>query len=102
LLAALGVVMHLPGLIYLAALADIANANLGAVHAIIVLVLFNIVMLAPIELPLLGAVKAPERTRKTVGTVDAFIRSHRSQGLMLASVLAGSYLIVTGTVALVT
>jgi Sap, sulfolipid-1-addressing protein len=102
LLAALGVAMHLPGLIYLAALADIANANLSAVHAVILLVLFNVVMLAPIELPLLGAIKAPERTQKTVGTVDAFIRSHGSEGLLLASALAGGYLIVTGAVALVT
>ncbi len=93
--------MHLPGLIDLAALADIANANLSAVHAVILLVHFNVVMLTPIELPLLGAIRAPERTQKTVGAVDAFIRSHRSEGLLLASALAGGYLIVTGTAALV-
>ena len=100
LLVALGVAMHLPGLIYLAALADIANAHPSAAHAVILVVLFNIVMLAPLELPLLGAIKDPERTQRTVGAVDSFIRSHSTAGLLLLSALAGGYLIVTGVVAL--
>ena len=58
-------------------------------------------MLAPLELPLLGAIKAPERIQQTVGAVDAYIRAHRAAGLLLGAALAGVYLIITGTVALV-
>jgi Sap, sulfolipid-1-addressing protein len=102
LVAALGVMMHLPGLLYLAALGGIAHANLSFVHGVVLIVLFNIVMLAPIELPLLGTIVAPESTERTVDRADSFIKRHTREGLLGLSVLAGGYLIVTGIVGLVT
>ena len=101
LVAALGAAMHLPGLLYLAALGTIAQANVSTSRAIVLLVLFNIVMLTPIELPLLGAIAAPHRTQEAVGAVDALIHRHWTQGLLLASVIAGGYLIAIGIVGLV-
>lgn len=101
LVAALGAAMHLPGLLYLAALGTIAQADPSTSHALVLLALFNIVMLAPIELPLLGAIFAPRRTQEAVGAVDAFIRRHWTEGLLIASVIAGGYLIVIGIVGLV-
>jgi MFS family permease len=102
LVTALGAAMHLPGLLYLAALGSIAHANLGTVHGIVVLVLFNLVMLIPIELPLFGYIVAPDRTRDAVERFDAYIRDHRTEGLLLGSMLAAGYLIASGIVGLVT
>jgi hypothetical protein len=102
LVAALGVMMHLPGLLYLAALAAIANANVSFAHGVALIVLFNIVMLAPLELPLLGAIVAPEATERTVGSANSFIKAHTREGLLGLSLLAGGYLIVSGIVELVT
>jgi hypothetical protein len=102
LVAALGVMMHLPGLLYLAALAAITNANVSFLHGLVLIVLFNIVMLAPIELPLLGAIVAPDATERTVGRANSFIKAHTREGLLGLSVLAGGYLIVSGIVELVT
>jgi hypothetical protein len=100
LVAALGVAMHLPGLLYLAALGDITHANVSTAHRLVLIVLFNIVMLAPIELPLLGYITAPQRTEQTVRNVDLFIQGHRAKGLLLLSTVAGGYLIVSGIVGL--
>jgi Sap, sulfolipid-1-addressing protein len=99
--AALGVVMHLPGLLYLAALGAIAHANVSFVHGLVLVVAFNIVMLAPIELPLLGSIVAPQRTEQMVERASAFVRVHTRDGLLGLSVLAGGYLIVSGIVGLV-
>lgn len=100
-LAALGMVMHLPGLLYLAALGYIAHRDVSTSNGLLLIVLFNIVMLAPIELPLLGYVAAPQRTEETVRSVNAFINEHRGKGLLLVSVVAGGYLVVSGIVGLV-
>ena len=100
LVAAIGVAMHLPGLLYLSALAEITHANVSSGRALLLIVLFNIVMLAPIELPLLGYITAPQRTEQTVRTVNSLIQEHRAEGLLLLSALAGGYLIVSGVIAL--
>ncbi len=100
-LATLGVVMHLPGLLYLAALGYIAHLNVSTSDGLLLIVLFNIVMLTPIELPLLGYIVVPQRTEETVQSANSFINEHRADGLLLLSVVAGGYLIVSGIVGLV-
>jgi Sap, sulfolipid-1-addressing protein len=101
LIAALGVAMHLPGLLYLAALGDIAHMDVSTSRAVLLIVLFNIVMLTPIELPLLGYIAAPQRTERAVRNVNSLIIEHRQEGLLLLSTLAGGYLIISGIVGLV-
>ena len=100
-LATLGVVMHLPGLLYLAGLGYIAHQNVSTTHGLLLIVLFNIVMLAPIELPLLGYTVAPQRTEEKVRRVNSFINEHRGKELLLLTAVAGSYLIISGIVGLV-
>ena len=100
-LATLGVAMHLPGLLYLAALGYIAHLNVSTARGLLLIVLFNLVMLAPIELPLLGYIVAPQRTEDTVRSTNSFIDEHRGKGLLLLSAIAGGYLILAGLVGLV-
>lgn len=101
LVATLGVAMHLPGLLYLVALGDVAAAHLTTVETVLVLVGFNLVMLAPIELPLLGCIVDPEATQRRVKAIDDFIRSHRRRELLIVGALTGGYLVIGGVVALV-
>jgi hypothetical protein len=101
LVTALGAAMHLPGLLYLAGLGTIAHASISAAHAVILLLVFNVIMLTPIELPLAGYLLAPEPTQDAVARLDAFIRSHRAEGVLLGSLIAAGYLIITGIVGLV-
>ncbi len=100
LVAALGAAMHLPGLLYLAGLGEIAQTGTSRLHALVLLLFFNLVMLAPIELPLAGYVLAPARTRSAIGRMDTYIRTHRTEGLLVGSLLAGGYLLVIGIVEL--
>jgi len=101
LVTALGAAMHLPGLLYLAGLGTIAHASISTAHAVILLLVFNVIMLTPIELPLVGYLLAPEPTQDAVARLDAFIRSHRAEGALLGSLIAAGYLIITGIVGLV-
>lgn len=100
LVGALGVAMHLPGLLYLAALAEITHADLSTGRTVLTIVVFNIIMLAPIELPLLAYIVVPQKTERTLRTVNSYIQAHRAEGLMLLSVVAGGYLIASGVVEL--
>lgn len=100
-LAALGVAMHLPGMLYLVALADISHESLSTVETIAVLAVFNVIMLAPIGLPLLFFVFAPRRTQATLDRMDAYVRTHESRVLWLAALAAGGYLIASGVIGLV-
>jgi Sap, sulfolipid-1-addressing protein len=101
LVAALGVAMHLPGLLYLVALGDIGAANLGTPETLAVLIGFNLVMLAPIELPLLGCIVDPHATQEKVKAIDSFIRSHERRELLIVGAVAGGYLIIGGVITLI-
>jgi len=98
--AVLGVAMHMPGLMYLVALADIAHADLEVVEALIVLLIFNLIMLLPIELPLLAYGFRPEWTERTLKRMNAYVHTHERALLLWAAVIAGGYLIVAGVIGL--
>ncbi len=100
--AALGAAMHLPGLLYLAGLGEIAQREPSTASAFVLLLFFNLVMLAPIELPLVGYVLAPAQTQTTIARIDAYIRAHRTEGLVIGSLIAGGYLLVSGIVEMLT
>ena len=57
---------------------------------------------AIVFLPLLGAIVAPEATKRTVGRANSFIKANTREGLLVLSLLAGGYLIVSAIVELVT
>ncbi len=94
--AALGVAMHMPGLLYLVALADMSHENLGFVTAVLVLLVFNLIMLLPIELPLISYAFKPDWTKATLKRIDDYAHTHDRKLLIGGAVIAGGYLIVNG------
>ena len=100
LIAALGVAMHLPGLLYVVALGDMAAAHLGGPETVLVLIGFNLVMLAPIELPWLGCILDPDATQRRVTAIDEFIRRHQRREALIGGAVAGGYLVISGLVGL--
>ena len=56
-------IVSLPGAYYLAGLALLAKVGAPAATEVLAVVGFNVIMFALIELPLLGFVLAPKRTR---------------------------------------
>ena len=97
---AVGAVLSFPGVSYLTALAKMAKLSPGTVPTVLLVVGFCVVQQLLLELPLLGYVLAPERTKDGVTRFKAWMaRSGRSAAVIGAGTL-GVLLIVRGLVTL--
>jgi hypothetical protein len=95
---ALGVVLTLPSVSYLAALRDLQKLGYGAVAEILVILGFNLMMLILLVVPLVGFFVAPERTVVEVQRFRAWLtRSGRRMAIYGAAGL-GALLIVRGII----
>jgi Sap, sulfolipid-1-addressing protein len=101
---AFGVAMALsaiPGLFYLVALKDIAADGYGPVVAVILVVTFNVVQFALIEVPLVAFAVAPERTGAQVDRLNAALKAHARTIAVTVCLVVGLYLIARGVAGLV-
>lgn len=95
---ALGVVLTLPGVSYLAALRDLQKLGYGAVGEVLVIIGFNLMLLILLEVPLVGYFVAPERTKVEVQRFRAWLtRSGRRMAIVGAGVL-GLLLVAQGLI----
>jgi Sap, sulfolipid-1-addressing protein len=95
-----GMLLTLPGASYLAALTSISKLDYDTVETVLLVVMVNVIMLALLEVPLIGYLVAPERTAATVDRVkDWFSRNARKAAVTGAAVV-GSLLIIRGIVTL--
>lgn len=96
-----GALLTLPGASYLLALTRLAKDDLAPAETVLVILGFNLIMLALLEVPLLGYWLAPETTP---GRVDRFRAALRRDGRRLAirlATLVGVLLIARGAITLV-
>jgi hypothetical protein len=96
----LGIVLDLPSVWYVIALKDIAGGGYSTATEVILIIVFNVIMFAVIEIPLAAYLIAPERAAARAAAFNAWLHSHTRQ---IAQVLAGGvgvYLVVKGAVAL--
>jgi Sap, sulfolipid-1-addressing protein len=95
---ALGVVLTLPGVSYLAALRDLQELGYGTVGEILVIIGFNVMLLILLEVPLVGYFVAPERTVVEVQRFRAWLtRSGRRMAIVGAAGI-GVFLIARGAI----
>jgi Sap, sulfolipid-1-addressing protein len=95
---ALGVILTLPGISYLAALHDLQTLGYGTVAEILVIVGFNVLLLILLIVPLVGFLVAPERTVVEVQRFREWLtRSGRRMAINGAALL-GVLLIVRGLI----
>jgi hypothetical protein len=93
-----GALLTLPGASYLIGLHSIHEQDEGTVATVAMVLLFNVVMLALLELPLIGFTVAPDWTRDTVDRFrDWFARNARRLASRVALVI-GALLIVRGLI----
>ena len=93
-----GAVLTLPGASYLIGLHKIADADPSTAGAVAAVLVFNLIMLALLEVPLIGYVFAPEWTPRAVDRFkDWFSRNARRLGFRAALVI-GVLLVVRGLV----
>jgi hypothetical protein len=99
---ALGVVLDLPSVFYLEALKEIAKASHPTSVDVLLVVVFNVVMFAALEVPLVAYILEPERSAAAVNRINAWLSGHMRQiGIVVAGAL-GLYLFVSGLVDLLT
>lgn len=95
---ALGVVLTLPSVSYLAALHDLQDLGYSAMGEALVILGFNFMLLILLEIPLIGYFVAPERTVVEVQRFRAWLsRSGRRMAIIGAAAL-GVFLIGRGLI----
>jgi Sap, sulfolipid-1-addressing protein len=98
--ATAGVVTHLPGLVYLAALNAIVGHAVGAADAVVQVVLYNAIWFS---LPIAALVIAqyhPELAKQSLAEVGTWIRRHQRVITIVFLVGLGGYLLVIGVLGL--
>lgn len=92
----IGAALSLPSLWYLAALKDIDQGDYSTPAAIGMLVLFNLIMFALIEIPLIFFLVRPGEAAAMVARFDAWLRGHTHEIAMWVCGIAGVGLIIEG------
>jgi hypothetical protein len=91
-----GLSIALPSVDYLAALAVILASGAAAMTQVVVLVAFNVVAFALVEIPLLAYLVAPRPTAKAVTALHEWVRSRRRRDVAIALAAIGCAFIVAG------
>ena len=96
-----GALLTLPGASYLIGLHKISEGNPSTAGAVAEVLLFNVIMLALLEVPLVGFTIAPEATRQAIDRFKAwFAANARRLGSRLALIF-GALLILRGLIYIV-
>lgn len=95
-----GIALTLPGASYLAALHQVDVLGYGTAATVLLVIGVNAIMLALLELPLLGFLLAPDSTQRRVDAVKAWFGHHGRRAATIALVALGCALIVKGLLGL--
>jgi hypothetical protein len=95
-----GLGIALPSVDYLAALAVILASGAQAPTQVAVLLMFNVVAFALVEIPLLGYVLAPQATLRWMGSLHHWIRSRRRVDVAIVLAAVGCVFLAVGVAGL--
>lgn len=98
---AVGVALNLPGAFYLVALKDIAQNQHATGSQVLAVVIFNLIMFAFAEIPLLGYLFAPETTGQRVEAFNEWLGRHARQIVIVIATAMGIYLVARGVAGVV-
>jgi hypothetical protein len=91
-----GALYSAPGAYYLAGLALLAKQNASALTNVLVILGFNVIQFALIELPLIGLVVAPDRARSLTEKLNDWMTAHRRTVIVITAGAIGAYLLISG------
>jgi hypothetical protein len=95
-----GMALNLPGALYLIALKEIASADQSTAEDVFQLVVYNLIMFAWAEIPLIGYGIAPERTEAFIKRFHGWLGAHARQiGMGICGIFA-LYLTIKGAAGL--
>ena len=93
---AAGALYSAPGAYYLAGLALLAKQNATSATDVVVILAFNVIMFALIELPLIGLVVVPDRARSLTEKLNNWMTAHRRIVIGILAGAIGAYLLISG------
>jgi Sap, sulfolipid-1-addressing protein len=93
-----GLVLNLPGVWYLEALTEIARADPSTVSALLQLLLFNVIMFALVELPIVAYVIEPQGAAALVDRASKWGHTHSRKIAIGVATVIGVWLIVKGII----
>jgi Sap, sulfolipid-1-addressing protein len=99
---ALGAILTLPSISYLAALHDLQELGYGTVGEILVIVGFNVLLLSLLIVPLVGFFVAPERTVVEVRRFRAWLTRSGRRMATNGAALLGVLLLIRGLIGYIT
>ncbi|MDX6726239.1 MAG: Sap, sulfolipid-addressing protein, partial [Baekduia sp.] len=91
-----GALLTLPGASYLAGLSELAKQNLSKAATVLCVIGFNAIMLALLEIPLLGYTFSPQKTAATVERLTALLTRHGGLIALMVAALVGIALVARG------
>ncbi|HEY2654624.1 MAG TPA: GAP family protein [Solirubrobacteraceae bacterium] len=96
----IGALLTLPGASYLAGLTRIDRLNYSTAPTVVLILAFNVVMLALLEIPLLGFVIAPDWTKNAIDRAKTSIGHHWRRVAVTALCVLGGLLVIKGLIEL--
>lgn len=93
---AVGALLTLPGASYLAALGQIGHLDKGTTVTVLLVILTNVIMLALIEIPLVGYALRPDATPQAVERAKAWVGRHARKAAVIGATVIGVMLVVKG------
>lgn len=88
--------INLPGVAYLIALKDIAAGGHPPAERVLLVLLFNLIMFALAEIPLVGLWLNPEGTEARVRSLNDWLSGHGRELAMGLCAVLGCYLVIRG------
>jgi hypothetical protein len=95
-----GAMLTLPGASYLAGLSRIDKANYSTPETVLVVIVFNLIMLALLEVPLICFVFAPNWTPRAIERAKAWIGRHSRRFAVTVLTVVGALLVLKGVLEL--
>ncbi|HUE27821.1 MAG TPA: GAP family protein [Solirubrobacteraceae bacterium] len=91
-----GALLSLPGASYLAGLTRLSKLRYSTAATVLTIVVFNLIMLALLEIPLIAFAIAPEWTPRAIERAKAWIGRHWRRFLVRFNTVIGALLVIKG------
>jgi hypothetical protein len=95
-----GMLLTLPGASYLAAMLSIVKVDPGTTEAVLLVLMVNVIMLALLEIPLIGFAVAPDWTPRTIERVKRWFARNGLRSAVIGARLIGALLVLRGLITL--
>lgn len=96
-----GVLLNAPGIWYVDALTNVAHANPSFAAELVALLVFNLIMFALVELPIVAYVVNPQGASAKVNSMSAWVHERKRAIGIVVAIVVGVYLITKGIINLV-